>query len=65
MPNQEDLTFNDKVNIHEQEKHRFENFPFTSIGAILQSIQYQLVKKNDKFLNQLLAEANFGFIFGE
>ena len=40
-------------------------FPFTEVGAILQNIEYQLVRKNDTFINQLLAEANFGFIFGE
>jgi hypothetical protein len=40
-------------------------FPFTEIGAILQNILYQLVRKDSRFLNQLLAEANFGFVFGE
>jgi len=40
-------------------------FPFTEIGAILQNIMYQLVRKNSRYINQLLSEANFGFIFGE
>jgi len=40
-------------------------FPFTEIGAILQNILYQLVRKDSRFLNQLLSEANFGFVFGE
>jgi hypothetical protein len=40
-------------------------FPFTEIGAIFQNILYQLVRKDSRFLNKLLAEANFGFIFGE
>lgn len=35
------------------------------MGSILQNILYQLVKKNDSFLNRLLSEANFGFVFGE
>jgi len=40
-------------------------FPFTEIGAILQNILYQLVRKDDPLTNQLLAESNFGFVFGE
>jgi hypothetical protein len=40
-------------------------FPFTEIGAILQNILYQLVRKDSRFLNQLLSEVNFGFVFGE
>jgi len=40
-------------------------FPFTEIGALLQNILYQLVRCNSKTINQLLSEANFGFIFGE
>lgn len=40
-------------------------FPFTEIGAILQNILYQLVRKDSRYINQLLSEANFGFIFGE
>lgn len=59
------MTFNKKMNRPEEKEHRYELFPFTEIGAILQNIQCQLVKRNDRFLNQLLAEANFGFVFGE
>ena len=40
-------------------------FPFTEIGAILQNILYHLVRKNDTFINQLLAEVDFGFVFGQ
>jgi hypothetical protein len=40
-------------------------FPFTEIGAILQNILYQLVRKDSRYINQLLSEASFGFIFGE
>lgn len=40
-------------------------FPFTEIGAILQNMLYQLVRKNDAWLNSLLAEVDFGFVFGE
>lgn len=40
-------------------------FPFTEIGAIIQNILYQIVRKNSHFLNRLLAESNFGFVFGE
>lgn len=40
-------------------------FPFTEAGAILQNILYQLVRKDTRFLNQLLAEARFGAVFGE
>ena len=43
----------------------YDMFPFTEIGAILQNILYQLVRKNSRFLNRLLVEANFGFVFGE
>ncbi len=44
---------------------KYDMFPFTEIGAILQNILYQLVRKNDSYINQLLAEVDFGFIFGE
>jgi len=40
-------------------------FPFTEIGAILQNILYQLVRKDTRYGNRLLSEANFGFVFGE
>jgi len=65
MPPMEDLTFNDKVNKAVQDKRKYDIFPFTDIGSILQNILYQLVRKNDPFLNTLLSEANFGFVFGE
>ena len=65
MGNMEDTTFNNRMNKKVQNKRRFESFEMTEIGAILQNILYQMVKKNDAFLNQLLSEANFGFIFGE
>lgn len=65
MPPMEDLTFNDKQNRRVQNKRRYEIFPLTDLGSILQNIQYQLVRANDPFINQLLSEANFGFVFGE
>jgi hypothetical protein len=40
---------------------KFENqrkadmFPFTEIGAILQNIFYQLIRKDNRFINVLLA----------
>lgn len=40
-------------------------FPFTEVGAILQNILYHLVRKDDPIINQLLAEVDFGFVFGE
>ena len=61
----EDLAFNSKNNKETQELRKFDMFPFTEIGAILQNILYHLVRKNDTFINQLLAEVDFGFIFGE
>lgn len=65
MGTMEDMTFNDRMNKKVQNKRKFEMFEMTEVGAILQNIQYQLVMQNDNFLNQLLSEANFGFIFGE
>mmetsp|Transcript_3683 Transcript_3683/g.6271 ORF Transcript_3683/g.6271 Transcript_3683/m.6271 type:complete len:392 (+) Transcript_3683:252-1427(+) len=47
------------------QKFEYQQFPFTEIGAILQNILYQLVRKNSKLLNQLLSQANFGFVFGQ
>ena len=38
----------------------YDLFPFTEISAILQNIIYQLVRKNDRFLNRLLSEEKFG-----
>jgi hypothetical protein len=61
----EDLTLNSKKNQASQSKRKYDMFPFTEIGAILQNIFYQLVKKNDKFINQLLAQAHFGYVFGQ
>jgi len=61
----EDMTFHDRENKKVQSKRTFEMFKMTEVGAILQNILYQLVKKNDVFLNKLLSEANFGFVFGE
>jgi hypothetical protein len=61
----EDLTFNDRSNRKVQKQRKFDIFPFTEVGAIFQNIQYQLVRKNDAFLNQLLSEADFGFVLGE
>jgi len=40
-------------------------FPFTEIGAILQNILYQLVRKDSRYLNMLLSEADFGCVFGK
>lgn len=51
MGNMEDTTFNDRMNKKVQNKRRFESFEMTEIGAILQNILYQMVKKNDAFLN--------------
>lgn len=61
----EDLAFNTKKNKQTQAQRKYDLFPFTEIGAILQSILYQLVRKDARHLNQLLSEADFGFIFGE
>ena len=65
MGTMEDMTFNDRSNKKVQNKRRFEMFEMTEVGAIMQNILYQLIKKNDNFLNKLLSEANYGFIFGE
>lgn len=40
MPPMEDLTFNDRANKIVQDKRRYDIFPFTDVGAILQNIQY-------------------------
>lgn len=40
MPTMEDLTFNDKQNRKVQNKRKYEIFPLTDIGSILQNIQY-------------------------
>ena len=65
MPPFEHLTFDDRKNRQTQSKRKFEIFPLTDIGSILQNIQYQLVRQNDPYINQLLSDANFGFVFGE
>lgn len=54
-----------KNNRESQQLRKYDMFPFTEIGAILQNIMYHLVRKNDNFINQLLAEVDFGFVFGE
>ena len=61
----ENLTFDKKKNKESQANRKYDMFPFTEIGALLQNILYQLVRKDSKTINQLLSEANFGFIFGE
>jgi hypothetical protein len=61
----EDLAHNAKANREAQRHRKYDMFPFTEIGAILQNILYQLVRKDDPLTNQLLAESNFGFVFGE
>ena len=61
----EELTYNAKTNKEAQKHRKYDMFPFTEIGCILQNILYQLVRKNENFINQLLAEADFGFVFGE
>lgn len=52
----EDLAFNTKKNKQTQAQRKYDMFPFTEIGAILQNILYQLVRKDSRFLNQLLSE---------
>lgn len=61
----EDLSHDAKSNKETQNLRKYDMFPFTEIGAILQNMLYQLVRKNDSYINQLLAEVDFGFIFGE
>jgi len=65
MGTMEDLTFNKNSNKKVEKKRRFEIFEMTEVGAIFQNILYQIVKKNDPFLNRILSAANFGFVFGE
>jgi len=40
MPPLEDMTFNDKDNRKVQDKRRYDIFPFTDTGCILQNILY-------------------------
>merc|ERR1711865_717075 len=61
----EDLAFNTAQNKKAQASRKYDMFPFTEIGAILQNILYQLVRRDSRFLNQLLSEVDFGFVFGE
>lgn len=61
----EELAHNRTMNVEAQQEKKFYTFPFTPVSATLQNILYQLVKANKPFLNRLLSEANFGFIFGE
>jgi len=61
----EDLAFDSQKNKQAQSQRKYDMFPFTEIGAILQNILYQLVRRDSRFVNRLLAEANFGFVFGE
>lgn len=44
---------------------KYDAFPFNKIGTILMNTLFKLIKKDDPFLNEILAEANFGFKFGE
>ena len=43
-----------------QHKRKYDIFPFTNTGAILQNILYQLVRKNDENYNRLICLCNFG-----
>lgn len=61
----EDLAFNRKRNEPIQKMRQYDMFPFTEIGCIIQNILYQLVRKDDRYINRLLSEVNFGFVFGE
>jgi hypothetical protein len=61
----ENVTWDKKENEKKQDKRKYDMFPFTTVGAIIQNILYQVVRANDPFTNRLLSEANFGFIFGE
>ena len=65
MPPFENLTFDDRKNLQTQSKRKFEIFTLTDIGSILQNSQYQLLRQNDPYINQLFSEVNFGFVFGE
>ena len=47
----EDLTHHTKNNKEAQKLRKYDMFPFTEIGAILQNILYHLVRKNDRFIN--------------
>ena len=47
----EELTHHTKTNKEIQKTRKYDMFPFTEIGAILQNILYQLVRKNDPYTN--------------
>lgn len=47
----EELAHNSKSNKEVQKTRKYDMFPFTEIGAILQNILYQLVRKNAPFTN--------------
>lgn len=47
----EELAHNTKSNKEVQKTRKYDMFPFTEIGAILQNILYQLVRKNAPFTN--------------
>jgi hypothetical protein len=49
---------------HEKE-NKYHICPFSRIGVQIQNILLILLSKNNSFLNQLLVEANFGYIFGD
>ena len=51
MAPMEEMTYNDRMNKQVEKKRKFEIFQMTEVGAILQNILYQLVRKNDNFLN--------------
>jgi hypothetical protein len=47
----EELAHNTKTNKEVQKKRKYDMFPFTEVGSILQNILYQLVRKNDDYIN--------------
>jgi hypothetical protein len=57
--------FNSKNNKVQEKENKYNFFAFTEVGAIIQNILYQIVKKDDRYINRLLSELNFGFVFGE
>lgn len=55
----EELIYNwEYKNAHANKK--FDAFPFNKIGTVILNILYKIVKRNDKFLNEILVESNFG-----
>lgn len=51
----EELAYNTKNAKEIQSQRKYDIFPFTDLGAILQNILYQILKKNDPQLNQFLS----------